>query len=558
MQVREVATAPIAGQKTGTSGLRKKVREFQQPHYLENWIQALFLALGDSAQGAELVLGGDGRYHNSTAVQTIIRMAAANGVARVVVGRGGILATPAISALIRERKSTGGVILTASHNPGGPEEDFGIKFNAAAGEPASEAVTSCIFIHTETLTSYRIADLPHVDVDTLGEQRMAESFVVEVVDSVEVYERTLQGIFDFPAIAKLIARKDFNILLDSLHGVTGPYVKRIFGGLGADEASFAHADLLEDFGGLHPDPNLTYAAELVARMWEGKHQFGAAFDGDGDRNMVLGSSFFVSPSDSVAVIAEYAKQCIPYFSTGLSAVARSMPTSGALDRVAEAQGITLYEVPTGWKFFGNIMDHYEKAQAPGVVCGEESFGTGSDHIREKDGIWAVLAWLSILAHVNKDTAEGALVGVADVVRGHWAKYGRNYYSRHDFEQVSSDAANQLMAGLRAQLDSLPGTSLGPFKVKTADDFEYHDQFDGSVSKQQGVRLVFACGSRMIFRLSGTGSSGATIRLYLEQYRGPGAVLDEDTQTALGDLIAEALNLSKMQELTGRSSPTVIT
>jgi len=558
MQVKVVETEPIAGQKTGTSGLRKKVKEFQREHYLENWIQSLFLALGDDVKGAELVLGGDGRYHNAAAVQTILRMAAANGVARAVVGAGGILATPAISALIRERKSTGGIILTASHNPGGPEEDFGIKYNAGAGEPASEAVTSRIFEHTETITSYRIADFPDMDLQTLGEQKLGDAFVVEVVDSVEVYERTLARIFDFGAIRKLISRPDFNMLLDSLHGVTGPYVRRIFGGLGAPEDSFAHSELLEDFGGLHPDPNLTYAAELVARMAEGKHQFGAAFDGDGDRNMVLGSSFFVSPSDSVAIIAEYAERCIPYFAKGLAAVARSMPTSGALDRVAAKRGLALYEVPTGWKYFGNIMDHYEAAGTPGVVCGEESFGTGSDHIREKDGIWAVLAWLSILAHVNEDTKEGELVGVEQVVRRHWETYGRNYYSRHDFEQVDSDAANQLMDGLRAKLATLPGTSLGEFDVKTADDFEYRDQFDGSVAKRQGVRLVFACGSRMIFRLSGTGSSGATIRLYLEQYRPADGVLDEDTQAALAALISQALTLSHLEELTGRSSPTVIT
>jgi len=555
--VTETPTTPIPGQKTGTSGLRKKTREFASGTYLANWVQSLFDSLGpDAVAGKALGLGGDGRYFNAAAAQTIIKHAAAAGFGRVVVGRGAIMATPAMSALIRRRGLFGGLIMSASHNPGGPDEDWGIKFNAGGGEPAPERVTDAIYGFTQGITTLRAADIPDVDLSKVGTTKFG-SFEVEVVDPVSDYLATLAEVFDFPAIAALIARPDFSMVFDAMHAVTGAYAGPILvDALGADPAAILNGVPKEDFGGGHPDPNLTYAAELVARMWApDAPTFGAASDGDGDRNMILGSRFFVSPADSVAVIAANAQAAIPYFKAGLKGVARSMPTSGALDRVAADLGVPFFEVPTGWKFFGNLMDAGKCS-----VCGEESFGTGSDHVREKDGLWAVLAWLSILAHANKGTAsDGKLVGVGDVVRAHWAKYGRNFFSRYDYEGVESDKAAAMVAHLQSVISAAkPGDAFGSFTLATADDFAYTDPVDGSVSKNQGIRFVFTDGSRIIFRLSGTGSAGATVRLYVEQYSADPAAADVDAQEALGPIIEVALATSKLAEFTGRDKPTVIT
>ena len=562
LAVIETPTTPIPGQKTGTSGLRKKTAEFAAGTYLANWVQALFDSLGpDAVRGRALGLGGDGRYFNTAAAQTIIKHAAAAGFGRVVVGRGAIMATPAMSALIRRRGLFGGLIMSASHNPGGPDEDWGIKFNAGGGEPAPERVTDAIYGFTQGITTLRAADMPDVDLSVLGVTRFGDGFEVEVVDPVSDYLATLREVFDFPAIAALIARPDFSMVFDAMHAVTGAYAGPILvDALGADPASILNGTPLEDFGGGHPDPNLTYAAELVARMWApDAPTFGAASDGDGDRNMILGARFFVSPADSVAVIAANATAAIPYFKGGLKGVARSMPTSGALDRVAADLGVPFFEVPTGWKFFGNLMDAGKCS-----VCGEESFGTGSDHVREKDGLWAVLAWLSILAHANKDTPPaaqgGVLVGVGDVVRAHWAKYGRNFFSRYDYEGVESEKAGAMVAHLKEVIaGAKPGDAFGPFTLATADDFAYTDPVDGSVSTGQGLRFVFTDGSRIIFRLSGTGSAGATVRLYVEQYAADGAgAAGTDAQEALAPIIGVALATSKLADFTGRDKPTVIT
>ncbi|MQM13216.1 hypothetical protein Taro_046140 [Colocasia esculenta] len=541
-------TAPIDGQKPGTSGLRKKVTVFKQPSYLHNFVQATFNALSPSkVRGATIVVSGDGRYFSKEAIQIIIKMAAANGVRRVWVGQNGLLSTPAGS------KASGGFILTASHNPGGPHEDFGIKYNMENGGPAPEGITDKIYANTTTIKEYFIAeDLPDADISTIGVTSFEGpegSFDVDIFDSTDEYVKLMN--------------------YDALHGVAGIYAKRIFvEDLGANEGSLLNCTPKEDFGGGHPDPNLTYAKELVVRMGLGKTtlegeppEFGAAADGDADRNMILGKRFFVTPSDSVAIIAANAVQSIPYFSSGLKGVARSMPTSAALDVVAKNLNLKFFEVPTGWKFFGNLMD-------AGVcsVCGEESFGTGSDHIREKDGIWAVLAWLSILAFRNKDNLGGdKLVTVEDIVKEHWATYGRHYYTRYDYENVDAGAAKELMAYLVKLQASLPdvnkiikGIRTDVSDVVQADEFEYKDPVDGSISKHQGIRYLFGDGSRLIFRLSGTGSEGATIRLYIEQYEKDSSKTGRDSQEALAPLVEVALKLSKMQEFTGRSAPTVIT
>lgn len=560
-----VATQPISGQKTGTSGLRKKVSVFAAPNYLNNWIQALFNSLpSNELAGSTLVLGGDGRYWNSAAIQVIIKMAAANGVGRLLIGQNGILSTPAVSAIIRARKAYGGIILTASHNPGGKDGDFGIKFNTATGGPAPEAITDLIFVQTEKLTEYKIAaDLEDVDLSTLGRHSW-NNFEVEIIDSVEDYLALLQQVFDFEALKQLVQRPGLNLLFDSMNGVTGAYTKRIFvDTLGALESSLLNGTPKEDFGGHHPDPNLTYAAELVTQLNTGKYDLGAAWDGDGDRNMILGKRFFVTPSDSVAILSAYANRAIPYFKNGVKAVARSMPTSAALDRVAEKLGIQLYEVPTGWKFFGNIMDSFEKDGTPGVICGEESFGTGSDHIREKDGIWAVLAWLSVLAYRNngQESKEGSALAftVEDIVKEHWAEYGRNFYTRYDYEEVDVAAADKVIQELLKLQKDVVGKELKPgFVVSVADEFEYRDPFDKSVSSRQGIRFIFANGSRFVVRLSGTGSSGATIRLYAESFTRDSARITNDSALELSAIISLALELSKMEEHTGRKAPTVIT
>uniref|UniRef100_A0A5B6YHT9 phosphoglucomutase (alpha-D-glucose-1,6-bisphosphate-dependent) n=1 Tax=Davidia involucrata TaxID=16924 RepID=A0A5B6YHT9_DAVIN len=579
-KVSRVQTTPIDGQKPGTSGLRKKVKVFKQPNYLQNFVQSTFNALSaDKVRGATLVVSGDGRYFSKDAIQMIIKMAAANGVRRVWVGQNGLLSTPAVSAVVRERigsdgsKASGAFILTASHNPGGPHEDFGIKYNMENGGPAPEAITDKIYENTKTIKEYLIAeDLPDVDISAIGMTSFAGpegQFDIDVFDSASDYVKLMKSIFDFQSIQKLLSSPKFTFCFDALHGVAGAYAKRIFvDELGAEEISLLNCVPKEDFGGGHPDPNLTYAKELVARMGLGKSnsqdeppEFGAAADGDADRNMILGKRFFVTPSDSVAIIAANAVQSIPYFSAGLKGVARSMPTSAALDVVAEHLNLKFFEVPTGWKFFGNLMD-------AGLcsICGEESFGTGSDHIREKDGIWAVLAWLSILAYKNKENLSGEkLVTVEDIVRQHWATYGRHYYTRYDYENVDAGAAKELMAYLVKLQSSLSevnkiikGIRSDVSNVVNADEFEYKDPVDGSISKHQGIRYLFEDGSRLVFRLSGTGSEGATIRLYIEQYEKDPLKIGRDSQEALSPLVEVALKLSKMQEFTGRTAPTVIT
>lgn len=543
MNIHSVSTQAFPDQKPGTSGLRKRVPVFQQRNYLENFVQSIFDSL-EGYRGQTLVVGGDGRYYNRQAIQIILKMSAANGFGRVLVGRGGILSTPAASCVIRKNKAFGGIVLSASHNPGGPEEDFGIKYNIGNGGPAPEKVTEAIFDRTKTIEGYQILEAEDLDLDILGTSQLGE-MTVEVIDSVADYAELMESIFDFDRIRQLFAA-NFRLCVDSMHAVTGPYAKTIIEEkLGASAGTVINGTPLEDFGGGHPDPNLVYAHELVDILYgENAPDFGAASDGDGDRNMILGRHFFVTPSDSLAVLAANAK-LVPGYQGGLAGVARSMPTSAAVDRVAEKLGIDCYETPTGWKFFGNLMDAGKV-----TLCGEESFGTGSDHVREKDGLWAVLFWLNILA-VRQQSVE-------EIVREHWKNYGRNYYSRHDYEAIESDRANTLVDNLRAKLTDLPGQTLGNYTVDYADDFSYTDPVDGSVSHQQGIRIGFTDGSRMVFRLSGTGTQGATLRLYLESYESDPTKHDIETQEALGELIAIADEVAQIRTLTGREKPTVIT
>ncbi|MBF0324895.1 MAG: alpha-D-glucose phosphate-specific phosphoglucomutase [Alphaproteobacteria bacterium] len=539
--VRIIQTTPFDGQKPGTSGLRKKVKTFAQPHYLENFVQAIFDSIGEVG-GKVLVLGGDGRFHNRTACQTILKMAAANGFARVMVGRGGILSTPAASCVIRKYRTFGGIILSASHNPGGPDEDFGIKYNIPAGGPAPEAVTEAIFARSKAITEYRIQDAADIDLDRLGTQQLGP-MAVEVFDPVADYAALMQTLFDFDAI-RAAFKAGFGMKFDAMHAVTGPYATAILEDmLGAPAGTVMNGTPLEDFGHGHPDPNLVHAHELVEALFgPDAPDFGAASDGDGDRNMILGKNFYVTPSDSLAVLAANATLC-PGYAGGLKGIARSMPTSAAPDRVAAALGIPAFETPTGWKFFGTLLD-----AGLATLCGEESFGTGSDHVREKDGLWAVLMWLNVLA-VRKEP-------VADIVRAHWAKYGRNVYSRHDYEGIDSAAANGLMDHLRG-LD-LKGKALGAYKVAFNDDFAYTDPVDGSISTQQGIRIVFEDGSRVVFRLSGTGTEGATLRVYIEQFEPDVTKHHLDPQEALADLIKIARDVAQIEARTGRAEPTVIT
>ena len=543
MPIKTVSTTPFDDQKPGTSGLRKQVPTFQKPNYLENFIQSTFDSLEDY-QGKTLVVGGDGRYYNRPAIQTILKMAAANGIGKVLVGKGGILSTPAASCLIRKYGAVGGIILSASHNPGGPEGDFGVKYNVSNGGPAPEKVTSAIFEKSKSISEYKITDTEDIDLDSLTTSQI-EGMSVDVIDSVADYVELMKKLFDFNKISSLL-KGDFRMCMDSLHAVTGPYAKQIFEqALGAKEGTVTNGEPLEDFGGGHPDPNLVYAHDLVEAMFaDDAPDFGAASDGDGDRNMILGNNFFVNPSDSLALIAANAT-LVPGYKDGLSGVARSMPTSQAADRVAEKLGLDCYETPTGWKFFGNLLDA-DKI----TICGEESFGTGSNHVREKDGLWAVLFWLNILAERQQS--------VEDIVVEHWKTYGRNFYSRHDYEGVDSAKANELIEGLRSQFSTLPGSTLGDYTVDYADDFSYTDPIDGSVSQKQGVRIGFTDGSRVVFRLSGTGTQGATIRLYLESYEPDATKHNVDPQDALSPLIVIADQVSKLQELTGRDKPTVIT
>jgi phosphoglucomutase len=544
MTILTVPTQPFADQNPGTSGLRKRVSVFQRSGYLENFVQSVFDA-AELPRGATLVVGGDGRYFNRQAIQTVLRMAAANGVGRVLVGRGGILSTPAASCVIRERKADGGIILSASHNPGGPNGDFGVKYNLSNGGPAPEQVTSAIAKRTREISQYRTVDAPDVPLDRDGDHQLGD-LRVSVIDPVTDYAELMERLFDFDALHALFAKGQFRMLFDAMHAVTGPYAKEILERrLGAPNGTVMNGEPLPDFGGGHPDPNLTYAHDLVERMkGNGAPDFGAASDGDGDRNMILGRDFFVTPSDSLAVLAANAKLAKGY-ARGLAGVARSMPTSAAVDQVANRLGIGCYETPTGWKFFGNLLDAGRI-----TLCGEESFGTGSDHVREKDGLWAVLFWLNILAKRGES--------VEQIVRTHWRDFGRNYYTRHDYEEVPADAARAVMARVQEQLASLPGTTVAGRRVQSADDFAYHDPVDGSVSEHQGLRVIFDDGARIVYRLSGTGTSGATLRVYIESVEPDVSKQNHDAQAALRDLIDTSLQLSDLRRLTGRGAPTVIT
>lgn len=543
MTLQVVPTQPIAGQKPGTSGLRKKTPVFMAPQYLENYVQAIFDGIGGVA-GQTLVVGGDGRYFNDTAIGVILRMAAANGAARCIVGQGGLLSTPAASNLIRVRGADGGLILSASHNPGGPDADFGLKYNGPNGGPATESVTDAIFARTLDLTEYRILTDAAPDIGVLGESRLGD-MVVEVTDPIADYAVAMEKLFDFNAIRALFAG-GFRLRFDAMHAVTGPYATEILERrLGAPAGSVVNGTPSPDFGGGHPDPNPIWAHELMRAMYGADApDFGAASDGDGDRNMIVGRGCYVSPSDSLAVLADLA-HLAPGYAAGLAGVARSMPTSCAVDRVAAAKGIACFETPTGWKFFGNLLD-----AGCATLCGEESAGTGSNHVREKDGLWAVLLWLNILAVTRKS--------VAQIMADHWARYGRNYYSRHDYEEVDADAANALIADLRAALPDLPGKSFGPLKVEAADEFAYDDPVDGSHSARQGLRVFFEGGARVVFRLSGTGTAGATLRVYLEALETRADALHHDAQEALADVIAAAQALAGIAARTGRTAPDVIT
>jgi phosphoglucomutase len=544
MQVISVPSAPFAGQKPGTSGLRKKVTVFRQERYLENFVQSIFDTLSGQ-QGQTLVLGGDGRYYNDVAIQTILRMAAAAGFGRVLVGRDGILSTPAASAVIRKWRAFGGIILSASHNAGGPDGDFGIKYNLGNGGPANEAFTDAVYRRTLEISAYNSIDAPDIDLSRLGELRVGD-MIVNIIDPVADYAELLESLFDFERIAALLARPDFRMRFDAMHAVTGPYARAILEDrLGAPAGTVVNGTPLPDFGGGHPDPNPVYAAELVAALADGSSglSFGAASDGDGDRNMIVGRGFVVSPSDSLAVLAAN-HALIPAYAGGLAGVARSMPTSCAVDRVAAALGIPCYETPTGWKYFGSLLD-----AGKATLCGEESAGTGSDHVREKDGLWAVLYWLNILA--VRDLP-------ADViVREHWQRFGRNVYSRHDYEGIDTAKGDHLMNELRSRLPQLPGAEFAGLHIVSADDFAYTDPVDGSRSERQGIRILLDEGSRVVFRLSGTGTEGATLRVYLERYVADPDCHEVPTQEALAPLIGLAEAVAQIAAITGRSEPDVI-
>ncbi len=543
MSILKIPTTPIEGQKPGTSGLRKKTPVFMQPHYLENFVQAIWNGTGGAA-GKTYVLGGDGRYFNDRAAQVILRMAAASGAKKVIVGQNALLSTPAASNLIRKRGADGGIIMSASHNPGGPHEDFGVKYNMANGGPAPEGVTEKIFQATRDIGEYLIYEAQDVDLSTPGLRQLGD-MQIEVVDPVADYADLMRQIFDFEKIRALFAG-GFRIRFDAMHAVTGPYAKAILEGeLGAPAGSVVNAVPSPDFGGGHPDPNPIWAKDLMDAMFgPDAPDFGAASDGDGDRNMIVGRGAYVTPSDSLAVLAANAR-LVPGYADGLKGVARSMPTSKALDRVAESLGIACYETPTGWKFFGNLLD-----AGRATLCGEESAGTGSDHVREKDGLWAVLFWLNVLA----ERAEP----VARIMADHWAKYGRNYYSRHDYEAVDSAAANGLVDALRARLGDLPGQTIAGLRIEAADEFAYDDPVDGSHSAAQGLRVMTEGGGRIVLRLSGTGTEGATLRVYLERVETDPARMQDDPQQALAGIIAAADQIAGIRERTGRDAPDVIT
>jgi len=550
-------TTSYEGQKPGTSGLRKAVKVFQQKNYTENFVQCTLSAIGAELLGCTLVVGGDGRFFMTDAVDIIIKMAAANGVHKLIVGAGGVLSTPAVSNLIRKYKTTGGIILTASHNPGGPDADFGIKFNCSNGGPAPDSFTNAIFASTQKITHYLTCPSIKCDFSSPGSHEFDvadRKFLVEVVDSCKDYVELMKEIFDFGQIRELVAGgKNMKVLINSLHGVTGPYVEKIFcEELGCPKESCIKTNILPDFGGGHPDPNLTYAADLVAELAKGEHGFGAAFDGDGDRNMILGKdAFFVTPCDSLAVLANNLEH-IPYFKrTGVTGFARSMPTSAAVDRVAKKKGLQCYDTPTGWKYFGNLLDA-EKI----CLCGEESFGTGSDHVREKDGIWAALAWLQVLAAKK--------MSVEQVLKEHWEEFGRNFFTRYDYEGCDSAPCNKMMDNLQKYVDN--AASVGQtyqaggktFTVSAADNFSYVDPVDGSKADKQGIRIFFQCGSRIVIRLSGTGSSGATVRMYVDSYESDNSKLMLSAQEMLSPAVEVGLVITQLRELTGRTEPTVIT
>ncbi|MBM0743974.1 alpha-D-glucose phosphate-specific phosphoglucomutase [Phormidium sp. CLA17] len=542
--IQTIFTQPFLDQQPGTSGLRKKVSVFQQSHYLENFVQSIFDSL-KGFEGKTLVVGGDGRYYNRVAIQIILKMAAANGFGRVLVGHDGILSTPAASCIIRKNQAFGGIILSASHNIGGVKGDFGIKYNIGNGGPAPESVTEAIFAHSQTIHTYKILTAPDADLSKVGFSKLGD-LAVEVIDSVNDYAQLLESLFDFDRIRELLTNGRFRLCIDSMHAVTGAYAHRLFEQrLGASLGTVQNGESLEDFGGGHPDPNLVYAHDLVARLFgDNAPDFGAAFDGDGDRNLILGRHFFVTPSDSLAVLAANAT-LVPAYRTGLAGIARSMPTSQAADRVAAHLGIDCYETPTGWKYFGNLLDDGKI-----TLCGEESFGTGSNHIREKDGLWAALFWLNILA-VRQQS-------IAEIVQEHWHTFGRNYYSRHDYENLESDRAHALMDNLHGILPTLKGKQFRSQQVSYCDDFTYTDPVDGSVSSHQGIRLGFTNGSRIIFRLSGTGTQGATLRVYLERYEQNAAYHQLDPQVALRDLIDIAEEVAQIRTFTSRATPTVVT
>lgn len=543
MFIKTVSSNPFQDQRPGTSGLRKRVKVFQEKNYLENYIQAIFDSLS-GVTGKTLVLGGDGRYFNEIAIQKIIKMALANGFGRIMVAKEGILSTPAASCVIRKYKAFGGIILSASHNPGGEEGDFGIKYNISNGGPAPESLTEAIYLRSKTISSYKIADIPDIDLSVLGEIRFGD-LVVEVFDGINDYVDLMKTLFNFSDLRKLFA-SDFKMRYDAMNAVTGPYAHRIFEEeLEAKEGTVINWKPLPDFGGKHPDPNLTYAKDLVDYMFsEDAVDFGAASDGDGDRNMILGNHFYVNPSDSLAVICANYK-AVKGYSSGILGIARSMPTSQAANKVADFLGIDCYETPTGWKFFGNLMDGNKV-----TICGEESFGTGSNHVREKDGLWAILFWLNIIANAKKS--------VSEIVKDHWSKFGRNYYSRHDYENIDTDVANALMDHIREQFSSLGGKEFGEYIVSTADDFNYIDSIDGSETSKQGIRIIFTNGSRIIYRLSGTGTKGSTLRIYIEKYESEISKQSQDTQVALSALIKIADDIGEIIKRTGMEQPTVIT
>ena len=543
MFIKTVSSNPFQDQRPGTSGLRKRVKVFQEKNYLENYIQAIFDSLS-GVTGKTLVLGGDGRYFNEIAIQKIIKMALANGFGRIMVAKEGILSTPAASCVIRKYKAFGGIILSASHNPGGEEGDFGIKYNISNGGPAPESLTEAIYLRSKTISSYKIADISDIDLSVLGELRFGD-LVVEVFDGINDYVDLMKTLFNFSDLRKLFA-SNFKMRYDAMNAVTGPYAHRIFEEeLEAKEGTVINWKPLPDFGGKHPDPNLTYAKDLVDYMFsEGAADFGAASDGDGDRNMILGNHFYVNPSDSLAVICANYK-AVKGYSSGILGIARSMPTSQAANKVADFLGIDCYETPTGWKFFGNLMDGNKV-----TICGEESFGTGSNHVREKDGLWAILFWLNIIANAKKS--------VSEIVKDHWSKFGRNYYSRHDYENIDTDVANALMDHIREQFSSLGGKEFGEYIVSTADDFNYIDSIDGSETSKQGIRIIFTNGSRIIYRLSGTGTKGSTLRIYIEKYESEISKQSQDTQVALSALIKIADDIGEIIKRTGMEQPTVIT